>query len=82
LKIDGYILSKCLQEKEIREYLKKQDREWTPEIVTLHPSFIIGPPLNISTNGSSIDGFYKMATGELPAVPKMHMPAVDVRDCA
>ena len=51
------------------------------EIITLHPSFIIGPPLN-ELASSSVDGMKKLIDGSIPMVPQLHLPSIDVRDCA
>ena len=51
------------------------------EIVTLHPTFIIGPPLN-ELASSSVEGIRKMVDGSIPVVPRLHLASVDVRDCA
>ena len=49
--------------------------------MTLHPSFILGPPLNHLAS-SSIEGFRKICTGKVPMVPWLHVGVIDVRDCA
>ena len=80
--LNAYMTSKCLQENECIKYLKEnKDREDLTEIVTLHPTFIIGPPLN-HLSSSSLEGVQKMVGGSLPVVPRLHIPSVDVRDCA
>mmetsp|Transcript_1561 Transcript_1561/g.2755 ORF Transcript_1561/g.2755 Transcript_1561/m.2755 type:complete len:216 (-) Transcript_1561:475-1122(-) len=69
-RLDGYMASKCLQEREIISYLEGKKKaetgefaEGTVEICTLHPSFIVGPPLNKATCQSSVEGFQKMVSG-------------------
>jgi hypothetical protein len=57
--------SKCLQEQECIEFLKtNQDTE----IITLHPVYIIGPPLNYLAS-SSVEGMKKLTNGSIPVVP-------------
>ena len=51
------------------------------EIITLHPTFIMGPPLNHFAS-SSVGGIQKLCNGQIPVVPILHMPSIDVRDCA
>jgi len=51
------------------------------EIITLHPSFIVGPVLN-SLASSSVEGMKKLVNGSIPVVPRLHLPTIDVRDCA
>lgn len=76
----GYILSKCAQEEVLTKFLEEHKDENGTEIVTLHPSFIIGPALN-AISSSSIDGVKKLVDG-LPAVPQLSLSYVDVRDVA
>jgi len=49
------------------------------EIITLHPTFVIGPTL-IKEENSSIAAFAKFLRGEVPGVPRAMFPCVDVRD--
>ena len=58
----------------------KDDEDLT-EIVTLQPSFNIGPIIN-SHASSTADAIRKMASGEVPLVPQFQTPCVDVRDVA
>lgn len=51
------------------------------EIITIHPTFVIGPTL-IAENNSSVTGILKVMKREIPGVPNMTMPTVDVRDVA
>lgn len=82
--VDGYVMSKIMQEQEILKFRKAQREnpdEHQLEIVTLHPSFIVGPPLNHLAS-SSIEGFRKLCTGKVPIIPWLHAGNIDVRDCA
>ncbi len=52
-----------------------------PEIITLHPTFIIGPTL-ITERNSTPEGMAKIMTRNIPGIPNLVLPAVDVRDVA
>lgn len=74
--------SKVMQEQECINFLKEmKDAEFCTEIITIHPSFIMGPVLN-KFGSSSVDGIKKLCDGSIPVVPELHMPSIDVRDCA
>eukprot|EP00347_Sterkiella_histriomuscorum_P012343 403368958 len=81
---DSYAKSKIIQEQVIREFNQKQ-RETNPEhiveIVTIHPTFVIGPSL-ITERNSSAEGIAKLINRQIPGVPNITMPSVDVRDVA
>jgi len=47
----------------------------------LHPSFIVGPCLN-NFASSSVEGVKKLSDGSIPVVPQLHLPTIDIRDCA
>ena len=51
------------------------------DLLILHPSLIIGPPLSKDTI-SLTDTLKKIVTGEMEKVPNMTMDFVDVRDVA
>lgn len=51
------------------------------EIVTIHPEFIVGPSL-IKERHSSADGIAKMMMREIPGIPFLILPSVDIRDVA
>ena len=81
---DSYAKSKIAQEVVIREFLAKQDKsdsEYKLEIVTLHPTFIIGPTISTEAT-SSVDGIAKIMRRDIPGLPHLVMPSVDVRDVA
>jgi dihydroflavonol-4-reductase len=71
--------SKIRQEEEIRDFVKESD--CTTEIITLHPTFTLGPTLT-KYKTSNIEAFRKLVTGEFPAVPELQLLSVDVRDVA
>lgn len=81
---DSYGQSKIAQETVIREFLAIQDSkecDYKLEIVTLHPTFIIGPSISTEAT-SSVDGIAKIMRRDIPGLPHIVMPSVDVRDCA
>ena len=51
------------------------------EVVTLHPSFVIGPTL-INERNSSPEIIAKFLRGDVPGIPRMMFAMVDVRDVA
>jgi nucleoside-diphosphate-sugar epimerase len=80
---DGYGRSKILQENIIREFIKESEesKRGIPEIVTLHPTFVIGPTLT-SERVSSAEGIAKIMNRKIPGLPNITMPTVDIRDVA
>lgn len=53
-----------------------------PEVVTIHPGVIIGPPLDPAEDSESIALFRGIWSGAQPAVPDLPFPMADVRDVA
>ena len=49
--------------------------------MTLHPAFVIGPTL-ITERNSSPEGIGKIMRRDIPGMPDLIMPTVDVRDVA
>lgn len=76
-----YSLSKTMAEKKAWEIAKSQS-QW--DLVTVNPSFIMGPALNPKTATSeSVNILKMMAGGEMKmGAPKMGVGVVDVRDLA
>lgn len=81
LKYQPYSYSKTLAEKKAWEIAKSQE-QW--DLVTINPSFVMGPGLNSKNSTSESTNFLKMmGDGTLKAgVPKIGMGMVDVRDVA
>jgi dihydroflavonol-4-reductase len=77
---DGYGRSKIAQEKVIRDFIKER-QIGNLEIVTLHPTMVIGPTLT-SERVSTPEGISKFMNRSIPGVPEMCVPSVDVRDVA
>ncbi|MCH2197846.1 MAG: NAD-dependent epimerase/dehydratase family protein [Flavobacteriales bacterium] len=76
-----YSYSKTLAEKKAWEIAETQNN-W--DLVTINPSFVMGPPLNPkATTSESFNILKQLGDGTLKAgVPKMGVGVVDVRDVA
>lgn len=81
LKYQPYSYSKTLAERKAWEMAESQDR-W--DLVTINPSFVMGPPLNVKANTSeSFNILKQMGDGTFKSgAPKMGIGLVDVRDVA
>lgn len=75
-----YSYSKTLAEKEAWEIVKKQNR-W--DLLTINPSFVMGPSLSKRQDSTSVDFMRNMLKGTFrTGVPNTRMGFVDVRDVA
>ena len=76
-----YSYSKTLAEKRAWEMAKAQ-KQW--DLVTINPSFVMGPPLNTKeTTSESFNILKQMGDGTMKSgAPKMAIGLVDVRDVA
>jgi len=75
-----YSYSKTVAEKKAWEMQKAQSR-W--DLVTINPSFVMGPPLNPNSSGESMNILKQLGDGTMKmGVPKMGLGVVDVRDVA
>lgn len=81
LEYQPYSYSKTLAEKKAWEIAEKQ-LNW--DLVTINPSFVLGPPLNVKANTSeSFTILKQMGDGTFKTgAPKMGIGMVDVRDVA
>ncbi len=81
LEYQPYSYSKTLAEKKAWEIAEKQS-QW--DLVTINPSFVMGPPLNVKANTSeSFNILKQMGDGTFKTgAPKMGIGLVDVRDVA
>lgn len=81
LKYQPYSYSKTLAEKKAWEMMKKQS-QW--DVVTINPSFVMGPPLNPgNTTSESFHLLKQLGDGMMKSgAPKMGIGVVDVRDVA
>ena len=75
---DEYGKSKTLAERKawaLAEELKL-------DLVTINPSYVLGPVLSKRDDSSSLTMVKRLLNGDMPAVPKLWVTAVDVRDVA
>ncbi|MFK7971046.1 MAG: NAD-dependent epimerase/dehydratase family protein [Bacteroidia bacterium] len=81
LEYQPYSYSKTLAEKKAWEIAEKQS-QW--KLVTVNPSFVMGPPLNPKSNTSeSMNVLKQFGDGALKSgAPKLGVGVVDVRDLA
>ena len=77
----AYNKSKTLAEKEAWDFYNSLDPKTRFKLSTINPGYVFGPSL-INTDFSSGDIIRQLLTGELLALPRLHMPIVDVRDVA
>ncbi|KAJ0419890.1 hypothetical protein BJY00DRAFT_285356 [Aspergillus carlsbadensis] len=62
--------------------VKKQKKKGQPfDLVAVNPVSIFGPALG-KEDGTSLRTLVELLVGNAPAIPKLHWPIVDVRDCA
>ncbi|MDB9724860.1 NAD-dependent epimerase/dehydratase family protein [Salibacteraceae bacterium] len=75
-----YSYSKTLAEKKAWEIVQAQDR-W--DLVTINPSFVMGPALNAHAPSESLSTLKTLGGGDMKmGAPKMGVGVVDVRDVA
>ncbi|GBF51611.1 nucleoside-diphosphate sugar epimerase [Leptospira ryugenii] len=75
-----YSYSKTVAEREAWEIVNKQNR-W--DLLTINPSFVMGPSLSKRLDATSVDFMRNMLKGAFrPGVPNTRMGFVDVRDVA
>lgn len=80
LKHNPYALSKTLAEKKAWE-VAGQQQSW--DLVTINPSFILGPGINPNLTGESYSTIVQFGDGTMAAgVPDFRIGVVDVRDVA
>lgn len=80
VKHQPYSYSKVAAEREAWAICKKQSR-W--DLVTINPSFVLGPSLTTATASTSISTMKQLGGGEMKAgAPDLEMGVVDVRDVA
>lgn len=74
-----YNLSKKLAEEKAWEMAKAQNR-W--KLVTVNPSFVMGPPIGDRADGTSLSTVKQIMEGKLAMAPVIGFGVVDVRDVA
>lgn len=74
-----YVQSKTIAESEAWNYINNP--EVNTELVTINPGYVFGPLLEKDYSDSALI-VKKLMTGEIPGLPKISFPLVDVRDVA
>ena len=77
-----YEKSKALAEKAAWDFINDLTPGQKFDLVTINPGFIIGPNLNSAHFSSGDIIGKKFMMGELPGIPQLSMPIVDVRNVA
>jgi len=75
----AYIKSKTIAERAARDFIAAEGGAL--EFVTINPSAVLGPVLG-SDFSASLEVVKKLLGGELPGLPRLGFPIVDVRDLA
>jgi nucleoside-diphosphate-sugar epimerase len=79
--VPAYNKSKTLAEKEAWKFYNSLDPKTRFKLTVINPGYIFGPSI-INTDFASGDMIKQVLTGDLLAIPKLHMSIVDVRDAA
>lgn len=77
----AYSRSKTLAEQAAWECIAQLPADRRPELVTINPSFVLGPSLSGADNASN-EIIRKLLAREMPGVPRLMFSMVDVRDVA
>lgn len=80
-KMAAYSRSKTLAERSAWQFVEGLPDNSRFELVTLNPSYVLGPSLGGSDNTSN-EIVRKLLAREVPGVPQLYFPIVDVRDVA
>ncbi|KAK7478313.1 hypothetical protein BaRGS_00030465 [Batillaria attramentaria] len=80
-KLEGYSKSKYLAERAAWDFVKELPDGEKFELSVIIPCAVLGPPLHNSPF-ASMGIVQKILSREMPAVPKMNLPMIDVRDVA
>jgi len=76
--VTSYLKSKTLAEKAAWNFVKQTNAF---ELAVVNPGLVLGPLLHNSSS-ASIELIRRMLTKEMPMIPKLLMPVVDIRDVA
>ena len=79
--VGAYPKSKTLAERAAWDFVAKLPEDQKIDLTTINPGFILGPTL-VGGGFSSGEIIKKFMTKEIPALPAVHMPCVDVRNVA
>jgi dihydroflavonol-4-reductase len=80
--VSAYAKSKTLAEQYAWEFIKNQNDKSPMELVVVNPGPVFGPTLSGNLEGTSMNMFKQMITGEMPMIPKAGINMSDVRDIA
>lgn len=78
--LNAYTKSKTLAERALWEWNEAEAPD--AQVTAVNPSFVMGPPLGKTSVPSSLNIVARLMNGELPMVPDISLPFVDVRDVA
>lgn len=79
--VSPYEKSKTIAEKAAWEFVGSLPADEKFALVTINPGMIVGPNL-VTTYNVSCELTKGLLMGELPGLPYMRLPSIDVRDCA
>ena len=80
-KLGAYMKSKHLAEKAAWDFMKNLSQEERFELVTVHPGYVMGPLL-FQCPATSAEVPKRLLERQMPALPKVKLQIVDVRDVA
>ena len=78
-KTSAYAKSKILSERAAWDFVKENKPSWT--MCTINPAFVLGPSISTERTSSAELGI-RLVNAEMPMVPRVSFPTVDVRDVA
>ncbi len=80
-KLSAYRKSKTIAEKAAWDFMKELTEEEKFELVVLNPGYVFGPVL-CGSLAAIMEIPKHLLEHSVPAIPYVHLPSVDVRDCA
>ena len=81
--ITSYARSKTIAEKVAWEFFNNQNKTGHQiELVTINPGGVLGPTLSSDIDGASLKFCAQLLTKQMPGIPNVGLPMVDVRDVA
>lgn len=79
--MQAYEKSKTLAERAAWDFVNSLTGDSPMELVTMNPSYVLGPSL-LGANNASNELIRKPLHREVPGLPRLYLPIVDVRDAA
>ena len=77
----AYEKSKTLAERAAWEFIEGLSEDSPMELAVMNPAYVLGPSL-LGTNNTSNELIRKLLHRDIPGVPRLYLPIVDVRDVA